>query len=211
MFWHLNAKAAKLMFLENLPESHTWFEAISLYWGYIVGFFGALGVLWGFTRKTTKSGWNFYKVVKGFVDTTAALGALTKTVQDGFEEIRAEQAYLNTKFEILSDGVSTPQFRADSHGNFTDVNEAFCALFHKTLDELEGDGWTSIFSGNDRAQSLATWDRATSRKINFSQVLRVVCASNQFKIVKMRARPVFDGHGEFKEYIGSITVLGECE
>jgi PAS domain S-box-containing protein len=198
------------MFLENLTEPR-WYEIIANYWGWVVGFFLALGVLWRFTRKTTQSGWNVYKILRGFIDTTTALGELTKTVEAGFEEIKAEQSYLNAKFEILTDGLSTPQFRADEHGNFIDCNEAFCQLFHKTLDEITGDGWTSIFTTNERAQSLAAWDRAISRKINFSQVFRVVCANNNFKIVKMRARPVFNGVGEFKEYIGSIILLQDCE
>ncbi len=43
-----------MMFLENLADSPKWYEIISVYWQWLIGFFLALGLLWRVTRKTTK-------------------------------------------------------------------------------------------------------------------------------------------------------------
>lgn len=207
---YIEKQGQRRMFLIESLDSLI--ETVSKYWGYAVSFVLALGVFWRATRKTGATGKNIFTVIRRFTDTGAALNQLTETVKKGFDDVRAEQAYLNAKLEVLSDGHITPTFRADELGNFVDVNEAFCQLFHKTLDELEGDGWTSIFTRDDRTDSLAAWDRAISRKINFAQTFRVVCAGRISRTVKMRARPIFDGRGEFKEFVGSISVLEtECE
>lgn len=192
-----------------LDENKSIFDTIASWWGYIFAVGTALVIIWRATKKTGLSGWNVFKVIKRFTDAAAAVTELRNLYEEDKKRTNNQFEYLHAKIDVLSDGFTTPQFRADVHGNFVDVNEAFCQMFQKTLDELEGDGWTQIFSKDDRATSLAAWDRAILRKIKFSQVFRVLTAGHISKLVKMRAFPLFDGEGNLKEFIGSIVLIEE--
>lgn len=115
------------MFL--IDPSKTWFELISEYWQWILGFFLALGYIYRAGKKTGTTGKSIFTMIRRFTDTATAISELKTEIKTGFSEIKAEQAYLNAKLEVLSDGHITPTFRADIQGNFIDVNEAFCQLF----------------------------------------------------------------------------------
>lgn len=196
----------KMFLIENITF---WLEAFSGYWGWIVAIVTGVTLFWRATRKTAGAGKNFFVMIRTFIDTTSAVADLKATVLSEFEQLRAENYYLNAKLEVLSDILFIPQFRADENGSFVDANEGFLEFFGLSIDDVTGDGWTQIFSSADRSNSVAAWDRATSRKINFSQIFRVKCDGGEIKTIKMRARPVFDGSRKFIEYLGSVVEIAD--
>ena len=209
--------------MEEVPHVQTWYETISTYWGWIVGFLAAVGFIWKATRNTKKEAKPIFQAIKRFIDVTTAVQVLTDTVNKRFdtldgnrkadlaliESLSSENFFLQEQINSLTDIMQTPQWKADDKGNCIDANEAFCDLVGRTFEELEGDGWATIFPQNMRQSDMAAWDHSVSKKSKLFRVVYIKTSNEKLTKVKLRAIPIFDKAGVFKVYLCSLVVIGE--
>ena len=207
--------------MEGNPQ--TWYEAIAEYWKWIVGFLAAIGFIWKTTRDTKKEAKPVFQAIKRFIDVTSAVQVLTDLVNKRFDDSDAnrkadlamvetlisENFFLQSQINTLTDLMQTPQWKADEKGNLIDANDAFCELVGRTFEEMEGDGWASIFPQNKRESDMAAWDRSVTKKAKFFRVVFIKTANEKLTKVKLRATPLFDKNGEFKVYFCSLIVMRE--
>lgn len=209
--------------MEEVPHVQTWYETISTYWGWIVGFLAAVGFIWKATRNTKKEAKPIFQAIKRFIDVTSAVQLLTDTVNKRFdtldehrkndllliEEQRSEIYFLQNQINAITDMMQTPQWKADEKGMCIDANEAFCELVGRNFEEIEGDGWATIFPQKMRESDMAAWDRSITKKAKFFRIVFIKTANEKLTKVKLRATPLFDKAGNFKVYLCSLVVIGE--
>ena len=209
--------------MEEVPHVQTWYETISTYWGWIVGFLAAVGFIWKATRNTKKEAKPIFQAIKRFIDVTSAVQLLTDTVNKRFdtldehrkndlllmEEQRSEIYFLQNQINAITDMMQTPQWKADEKGMCIDANEAFCELVGRNFEEIEGDGWATIFPQKMRESDMAAWDRSITKKAKFFRIVFIKKANEKLTKVKLRATPLFDKAGNFKVYLCSLVVIGE--
>lgn len=209
--------------MQEFPHASTWYETIAGYCGWVVGFLAAVGFIWKATRNTKKEAKPLFQAIKRFIDVTSVVQVLTETVNKRFDALDAnrkndlllietlisENYFLQSQITTITDMMQTPQWRADEKGNCIDANEAFCDLVGRTFEELEGDGWASIFPQKMGESDMAAWDHSITKKAKFFRIVFIKTANDKLTKVKMRATPLFDKKGNFKIYLCSLIVVGE--
>jgi PAS domain S-box-containing protein len=124
----------------------------------------------------------------------------------------AETALRNSekRYRALVSTLSTVVWVANRDWEFGDDQASWQAYTGQTPEEYRGKGWQRAFHPDD----LPALQRYTERAIKSHQTFEVElrlwqAASAQYHIVDLRPVAVFDGNGEFREWIGTVADIDD--
>ncbi|MGX5173259.1 EAL domain-containing protein [Aliikangiella sp. IMCC44653] len=98
-------------------------------------------------------------------------------------------------------------FCVDSHWRCTYVNPEFCRLTEKSERELLGNGWASLFDGeNDRLQSLVT--DVLKQNAN-SCDFRLPLMGKDSRTLRIDFKSFTNSHGQLEQVVGTLIDISE--
>jgi PAS domain S-box-containing protein len=124
----------------------------------------------------------------------------------------AEIALRNSekRYRALVSTLSTVVWVADREWEFGDDQASWQAYTGQTPEEYRGKGWQRAFHPDDLPALQRLTERAMKGHQTFEAELRLwQAASAQYHIVDLRPVAVFDGNGEFREWIGTVTDIDD--
>ncbi len=124
----------------------------------------------------------------------------------------AEIALRNSekRYRALVSTLSTVVWVANREWEFGDDQASWQAYTGQTPEEYRGKGWQRAFHPEDLPALQRHIERAMKGHQTFESELRLwQAATAQYHIVDLRPVAVFDGNGEFREWIGTVTDIDD--
>ena len=144
---------------------------------------------------------------------TEALEASNRELGHEIAERRgAELALRNSekRYRALVSTLSTVVWVANRDWEFQGDQASWQAYTGQTPEEYRGKGWLRAFHPDDLPVLQRYIDRAIKGHQTFEAEVRLwQAASAQYRIVDLRPMAVFDGDGEFREWIGTVTDIDD--
>ena len=136
--------------------------------------------------------------------------AVANTVAAAVDRGRAEAAVRDSeaRFRELADTTPALMWTTDARGHITFVNERWLEFTGRTLEEEVGDTWATSAHPDDRAELVARWLDALSRREEFRMEYRLRRTDGAFRWVLEVGVPRFTD-GEFVGYVGTATDIHE--
>ena len=114
------------------------------------------------------------------------------------------------RYRALVSTVSTVVWAANREWEFAGDQPSWQAYTGQTPEEYLGLGWRRAFHPDDLPELERQIGRAIKGHQTFEAELRLWrAASAQYHIVDLRPVAVFDGDGEFREWIGTVTDIDD--
>jgi len=124
----------------------------------------------------------------------------------------AEIALRNSekRYRALVSTLSTVVWVANREWEFGDEQASWQAYTGQMPEEYRGKGWQRAFHPEDLPALQQHIERAMKGHQTFETELRLwQAATAQYHIVDLRPVAVFDGNGEFREWIGTVTDIDD--
>ncbi|HEY4128851.1 MAG TPA: ATP-binding protein [Gammaproteobacteria bacterium] len=114
------------------------------------------------------------------------------------------------RYRALVSTLSTVVWVANRNWEFDDDQASWEAYTGQTPNEYRGMGWRRAVHGDDLPALERHIERAIKGHQTFESEFRLwQAASGQYRIVNLHPVAVFDGDGEFREWIGTVTDIDD--
>lgn len=128
--------------------------------------------------------------------------------RDVRKRVDAEQGLRRSeeRFRSLAEATSLVIYASDSDGRLVEVNQAGLDFAGCTMDEIRGDGWTSLIHPEDLPGVMELWARAVSTRRHYNGVeYRLRRHDGVFRHFAARVVPVLEPDGSVREWIGACS------
>lgn len=112
-------------------------------------------------------------------------------------------------FETLTCQAPVGIVTADSEGQCTFANDAWCEISGLTVEETLGQGWSRVVHPDDLAAVLVKWNESVQTRKTYRNELRVVRPDGKLRHVLTTIRPTYDATEKFVNFIGTVIDVTE--
>ena len=112
-------------------------------------------------------------------------------------------------FETLTRQAPVGIVTADSEGQCTFANDAWCEISGLTIEETLGQGWSRAVHPDDLAAVLVKWNESVQTRRTYRNELRVVRPDGKLRHVLTTIRPTYDATDKFLNFIGTVIDVTE--
>jgi PAS domain S-box-containing protein len=112
------------------------------------------------------------------------------------QQIPASVPESETYFRAIANLVPDMLWRNDATGDTSWYNQRWLDYTGQTLQEAQGYGWLEAIHPDDRAQSLANFQKAVGERRPLQQELRIRGRDGNYRWFQAKAEPVFDAGGQ---------------
>ncbi|MDB9313798.1 PAS domain S-box protein [Spirulina sp. CS-785/01] len=120
------------------------------------------------------------------------------------ELLTSQQNYAN-----LVAAVPVGIFRTDAQGKCLYVNDYWCKLAGRSLEEVLGDGWQQVLHPEDRQEVIAGWYQATQENRPYQGEFRFQPPDGTVNWVDAQAVTERSPEGQIIGYVGTVTDISE--
>jgi len=120
------------------------------------------------------------------------------------QNIKRRVSESEMRFKSLAQNAPIGIFQTDATGKGIYVNEKWCEIVSISPNQAYDSGWVESVYQEDRQKFLAIWARCFSVKGDFNLNFRFQNQVTGLRWVKSHASPLFDDHGEFTGYVGTL-------
>lgn len=169
-------------------------------------------------RARNKAGIGFFTVFTQFTTIIKTLELLRVTVEENFvkereytskefEKLNCEHKYIKAQINLLEQSSVIAIWKANKNGQCIFVNDAYCELFGKDYDELQGDGWLNVIADIELDRTLKLWRNAIeARTSSYLEFLANTIYGE--RRVKAYFNAVIDVKGEI-EFHGTVQLINK--
>ena len=120
-------------------------------------------------------------------------------------EAQAGLARNEARYRSLVEATAAAVWSTSPEGVFADDQPGWRAMTGQTTAELMGAGWLAAVHPEDRAHTVAAWQRALAERGPYEAEHRVRLADGAYRRMAVRAVPVRDAAGAVVEWVGVHT------
>lgn len=124
-----------------------------------------------------------------------------------WQELRDANRVFQKLMEVSPSGL----FRADVRGDYTFVNESWCAMANVEPGEAMGAGWVRAVHPEDRDRVVRLWEQTVKEGWPFEADFRFCDSDGEAFRVRSRAVADKDDSGAVVGYLGAVTAITEKE
>jgi len=138
----------------------------------------------------------------------AALEESAEDVQrasDAREHAVGEIIAAEARYRALVDASAQIVWARGPDGSFVSEQPAWADYTGQSFDECAGWEWMNRVHPDDRSRLTAAWHRAIAARAPCHIEYRLCRHDGKYEWFEMRAVPVFDAHGDVREYVGAET------
>ena len=118
-------------------------------------------------------------------------------------ELKLEQS--ESLFRTLAKVAPVGIFRTDPSGSCVYVNENYCEMSGRKMEEALGEGWVEAIHPDDRASVFEKWNDALQNSETYMLEHRFMQPRGQVVWVMTQARAEFGMDGKLRGYVGTVT------
>ena len=175
-----------MSFEQQTPELA---ELIGKYWGYIVGFFSALGLIYGawrrYVKKRISGARTWWKdavalpttllEIKNELQFENGMSLRQRVIRIGEDlmELRRVVASETAARRSLLQTIDSPMFECNERGQLLWANQDFLRVTQKNISQILGSNWRNIIALPDREEFIEGWHRAITEGTDFSTKFRL--------------------------------------
>jgi diguanylate cyclase (GGDEF)-like protein/PAS domain S-box-containing protein len=115
----------------------------------------------------------------------------------------------NNRFGAAIQAISGVMWFTDANGNVIEEQPSWSQFTGQTFDEYKGKGWSNAVHPDDREHCHQMWAAALEHKRPLQLEDRLRRADGEWRVVSVRAIPVFDEEGNVREWVGVSTDITE--
>jgi PAS domain S-box-containing protein len=124
-------------------------------------------------------------------------------------QTRAAIVESETRFRNMADQTPAMIWMADDTKAFTYCNRTWLEFTGRTMEQEQGDGWTSGVHPEDFAHCLSVYSTAFEARVPFETECRLKRHDGEYRWLFNRGTPRYDGDGHFQGYIGAALDVTE--
>ncbi|QJE01211.1 PAS domain S-box protein [Massilia forsythiae] len=109
------------------------------------------------------------------------------------------------RFRSLVTATSAIVWESPGEGGFAAEQPAWAAFTGQGFAQYRGAGWLAAVHPEDRAATLAAWDRAVATRSIYGCQHRLRRADGQYRHMSVKGVPIFDDGGAVTEWVGVHT------
>ena len=119
------------------------------------------------------------------------------------------QSESDKRFRILADAMPQKMSTTDAEGNLTYLNQQWVDFTHKSVKEINTDGWKSIIHPDDYEPNQHAWEHALATGEKYSLEQRFRCHDGTYRWHLSRRVAQKDENGKIISWIGTYTDINE--
>jgi PAS domain S-box-containing protein len=109
------------------------------------------------------------------------------------------------RYRTLIAATSAIVWDSPASGEFDSEQPGWTAFTGQTVEQHRGWGWLNAIHMDDRDKSARAWAAAVTNRSTYHIEHRVRRADGQFRLMSVRAVPIFEPDGEIREWVGVHT------
>jgi PAS domain S-box-containing protein len=192
-------------------------DGIGEWWGYIVSFFGAVGVVVGVFRK------HIWKVVKGAFLWVRAAATLPTTLQQIQADLQLEMTKVNEHMVGMRRAISfetaarrslmqasrQAYFETDKDGKVLWANTELLKLTSRLLSQFVGGGWRNSVATPDREYAIEEFAASVRDGVDCRMKFRLQTGDETETWVLFDAICNKDDLGNILGFVGTVKEIGD--
>jgi PAS domain S-box-containing protein len=122
---------------------------------------------------------------------------------------RAALEESESRFRNMADQTPAMIWMADDTRGLTYCNRTWLEFTGRTMEQEQGEGWTSAVHPEDFAHCLSVYTTAFDARVPFETEFRLKRHDGEYRWIFNRGTPRYDGDGRFQGYVGAALDITE--
>jgi len=154
--------------------------------------------------------WHMDIAIPRFDDSGEFMGYVGNVIDVHERKLAEKKIELsNNRFSAAIEAISGVMWYTDAEGNVTEEQPSWAQFTGQTFDEYKGRGWSNAIHPDDREHCRQMWAAALEYKKPLQMEDRVQRGDGEWRMMNVRAIPVFDEEGNIREWVGVSTDITE--
>jgi len=158
------------------------------------------------TKRLTKNGRRLQVslTISPIMDAKGTVIGASKIVRDITERKQVEESLRESveRFRVSALAVNDLIWTNNAQGMMEGEQPGWANFTGQTIEEYQGHGWARVVHPDDAQPTIEAWNAAVAEKRLFEFEHRVCRHDGAWRTCLVRAVPVFDRHGEIREWVG---------